>query len=74
MTKQETINKAAQKLIDAGCEIVSIIATWHNGESSKCLMIVPTDKRKGGDRMAPKTSPAGKKKPGSKKPPMKPMC
>jgi len=72
MTKQETINKAAQSLIDAGCDVVSIITTWHDGESSKCLMIVPT---KGGDHMAPKKSPAGKKKPmGSKKPPMKPMC
>jgi len=73
MTKQDTVNQAAQKLLDSGCYMVSIITTWHNCEISKCLMIVP-QKPKGGDSMAPKKSPAGKKKPGIKKPPMKPMC
>ena len=66
MTPQDIINKAAQAIIDQGFHMVSILATTHDNQTVRVLMVIP---RKGGERMA-KAKP--KKK--SKKMPMKKMC
>ena len=70
MTRQETVNKAAQSLLDAGCDLVSITTTWHKGGATECLMMVPreSNRREVNANMAPKKSPAKKKKPAAKMP------
>ena len=68
MTRKEIVNNAAHKLLDAGCDLVSIVFTWKGGGATESLMMEKSSTEGGDEKMAGKKSPAGKKKPAAKMP------